>query len=71
MRLKTTVLVAAALTTAALPIAASASDRSAAPIDRASELAEGGLTQLIVLAVIAAVIIGGIAIADDDSPSSP
>ena len=74
MRVKTIILGAAAALAASAPIVAQAADavRAAAPVDGESELGypESG-TQLIVLALIAAAIIAGIALTDDDDPASP
>lgn len=73
MRIKTIILGATAVSLAAAPISAQVSARSAAPVSGENALgaSESG-TQLAVLAVIAAVIIGGIAIFDDeDEATSP
>lgn len=71
MRLKTVSLAAAAVALSTAPIAAQAqlAPRDAAPVDGESEI--GGGSQLVILAVVAAVIFAGIAITDDDDPLSP
>lgn len=74
MRLKTIILGTAAALAASAPIVAQAADgaRAAAPVDGESALGyPESATQLIVLALIAAAIIGGIALSDEDEPSSP
>ena len=74
MRLKTVILGTAAALAASAPIVAQAAGaaRASAPAEGASELGypDSG-TQLIVLALIAAVIVAGISLTDDDEPSSP
>jgi hypothetical protein len=72
MRIKTIILGAAAAAFAAAPIVAQAAGRTSAPVDGGNALGypESG-TQLLVLAVVAAAIIGGIALFDEDEPSSP
>ena len=73
MRVKTVILGAAAALAASAPIVAQAADaaRAAAPVEGESALGypESG-TQLIVLALIAAAIIAGISLTDDE-PTSP
>ena len=72
MRLKTILLGAAAASLASAPIVAQAASRAAAPAEGESALGyPESATQLIVLAVVAAAIIAGIALTDDDEPSSP
>lgn len=72
MRLKTVILGAAAATLTAAPIVAQAADRVTAAVEGESALgsSESG-TQLIVLALVAAAIIGGIELFGDDEPASP
>lgn len=74
MRVKTVILGTAAALAASAPIVAQAADavRSAAPVEGESALGypESG-TQLIVLALIAAAIVIGISLTDDDDPASP
>ena len=70
MRTKTVTLALAASALAAAPIAAQAADRSAAPISDESELA-GGVSQLLILALVGAAIFVGIEVSDDDGPVSP
>ena len=71
MRLKTLILGAAAASLASAPIVAQAASRAAAPAEGESALGypDSG-TQLIVLALVAAAIIGGISLFDDE-PASP
>lgn len=73
MRLKTLIIGTAATLAAAAPIVAQAADaRVSAPVDGESALGfpESG-TQLLVLALIAAVIIAGISLTgEDDEPAS-
>lgn len=67
MRVKNIVLGMAAASLVSAPVIAQASDRVAAPV--AGESALGypeSATQLIVLGLIAAAIIAGIALTDDD-----
>ncbi|HEU4821706.1 MAG TPA: hypothetical protein VFS87_11200 [Qipengyuania sp.] len=72
MRIKTIILGAAAAAFAAAPIVAQAAGRTAAPIGGENALGyPESATQLIVLAVIAAAIVGGIALFDEDEPASP
>lgn len=74
MRLKTSMLAAAALLAASAPVVAQAADasRAAAPARGESALGypESG-TQLIVLALVAAAILIGIELSGDDEPASP
>lgn len=73
MRFKTLALATGVATLAASPIVAQAAGaaRSAAPVDGENALAhEGSMTQLIVLGLVAAAIIVGISVTDDE-PSSP
>lgn len=74
MRVKTVILGAAAALAASAPIVAQAADavRAAAPVEGEGALGypDSG-TQLIVLALIAAAIIAGISLIDDDGPASP
>ena len=72
MRIKTIILGAAAAAFAAAPIVAQAAGRASAPVEGENALGypESG-TQLIVLALVAAAIIGGIELFGDDEPSSP
>ena len=72
MRFKTVLLGTAAASFAAAPIVAQAADRTAAAVDGENALGypESG-SQLLVLALIAAAIIGGIALFGDDEPASP
>lgn len=74
MRLKTAILGAAVATLAAAPIVAQAAgaERVAAAVEGENALGypESG-TQLIVLALIAAAIFGGIELFGDDEPASP
>lgn len=71
MRLKTVLLGAAAASFAAAPIVAQAAGRTAAAVEGENALGypESG-TQLLVLALVAAAIIGGITLFDDDEPVS-
>lgn len=73
MRVKTLILGAAAALAVSAPIVAQAADaaRVAAPVEGESALGypESG-TQLIVLALIVAAIVGGIALTDDDEDDS-
>lgn len=74
MRLKTVIIGAAATALATAPIVAQAAgaDRAVAAI--ADENGMGGsdtLTRVLVLALIAGVIIGGIELFGDDEPASP
>lgn len=74
MGLKTVILGAAVASFAAAPIVAQAAgaERAAAAVSGENALGypESG-TQLIVLALVAAAIIGGIALFDEDEPASP
>lgn len=71
MRLKTILLGAAAASLAGAPIVAQAASRAAAPVSGESALGyDNSGTQLIVLALVAAVIVAGISLTDDE-PSSP
>lgn len=75
MRLNTVLLGVAGAALAAAPIVAQAAgaERAAAAVDGENALGypDSG-TQLIVLALVAAAIVGGIALFDgDDEPSSP
>mgnify|MGYP002628127442 CR=1 FL=1 len=70
MRTNIVTLALAASALVAAPIAAQAADRSAAPISDESELA-GGASRLLILAVVAAAIVAGIEISDNDDPVSP
>ena len=74
MRLKTVILGTAIASFAAAPIVAQAAgaDRVAAAVEGENALGypESG-SQLVVLALIAAAVIGGIAIFDDEEPTSP
>lgn len=70
MRMKTSLVVAAATALIATPVVAHAA-RSTAPVSGESDItAAGGVTQLIVLAVIVGAIVAGIELTDDE-PSSP
>lgn len=71
MRLKTVLLGAAAVSFVTAPIVAQAAGRTAAAVEGENALGypESG-TQLIVLALIAAAIVGGIALFDEDEPVS-
>ena len=71
MRVKTFILGAAAASLASAPIVAQAASRAAAPVAGENALAssESG-TQLIVLALIAAAILLGLELTNDE-PSSP
>lgn len=74
MRVKTVFLGAAAALAVSAPIVAEAADaaRAAAPVAGESALGyDDSATQLIVLGLIAAVIVAGIALSDDDEPASP
>lgn len=74
MRLKNVVLGAAVASFAAAPIVAQAAgaQRTAAAVDGENALGfPESATQLIVLALVAAAIIGGIALFDEDEPASP
>lgn len=73
MRLKTVLLGAAAASFATAPIVAQAAGRTAAAVEGENALGyPESASQLVVLAVIAAAIIGGIALFDDeDEPASP
>ena len=72
MRLKTVILSAAAASLTAAPIVAQAADRASAAVEGENALGypESG-TQLIVLALVAVAIIGGIELFGDDEPASP
>lgn len=72
MRLKTIALGAAAASFVSAPVIAQAAARPAAPVSGASALGydESG-PQLIVLLLVAAAIVAGIALTDDDEPNSP
>jgi len=71
MRLKTVLLGVTAASIASAPIVAQAAGRTAAPLEGESALGypESG-TQLIVLALVAAAIVGGITLFDEDEPVS-
>lgn len=71
MRLRTILLGAAAATLASAPIVAQAGDRPAAPVagENALGFEESG-SQLVVLALIAAAIIGGIALFGDEDEAA-
>lgn len=73
MGLKTVILGAAVASFAAAPIVAQAAGAERAAAALAGENALGypeSATQLIVLALVAAAIVGGIALFDDDEPVS-
>ncbi len=74
MRLKTAIVTAAAASFLAAPIVANAAgaQRVSAPFGGENELSSSeSLTQLILLALIAGVIIGGVELFGDDEPTSP
>lgn len=73
MRLRTILLGAAAAIAASAPIVAQAAGRAEAPVAGENELgADENGVRLLVLALIAAVIVGGIALFDDeDDATSP
>lgn len=67
--MKKILLVAAALSLGATPIAAAAVERTAAPADSVSNLGEDGPT--ITALVVLAAVIAGVIIAADDSDDTP
>lgn len=73
MRMKTILLGAAVASLASTPILAQSATRAAAPAEGANALGyPESATQLLVLAAVAAAIILGITLVDDeDEPSSP
>lgn len=74
MRVKTVILGAAAALAVSAPIVAQAADaaRSSAPVAGETDLGyPDSAVQLIVLALVAAAIIGGITLFDEDEPTSP
>ena len=73
MRLKSVSLAAAAiaLSTASISAQAAQADRQVAPVSSESELGGGeGSTQLIFLAIVAAIIFAAIELTNDDDPLS-
>ena len=72
MRIKSILLGAAVASLASTPIVAQGATRTTAPAKGANALGyPESATQLIVLALVAAAIVAGITLTDDDEPASP